>query len=157
MSGLDHVIAMIAVGLWGAQLRMPAMWLLPVTFPLVMAFGGFLALVGVVLPGKELAIALSGLCLGAAVLTEFRPALWVAAILVGIFGLFHGFAHGPELPPGQDAVLYSIGFVLATGLLHIAGIGIGVLHRWQWGKIALRGAGGLVLCGGAFFLWNAMI
>jgi len=157
ISGFDHIVAMIAVGLWGAQLRMPAIWLLPVTFPLVMAFGGFLGLIGVPLPGSELAIALSGLCLGAAVLTEFRPALWVAAILVGIFGLFHGYAHGAELPPGQNALLYSIGFVLATGLLHITGILIGILHRWPWGKIVLRGAGAVVLCGGAFFLWNALI
>jgi urease accessory protein len=156
ISGFDHIIAMVAVGLWGAQLRMPAIWLLPVTFPLVMAFGGFLGLIGVPLPGSEIAIALSGLCLGAAVLTEFRPPLWVAAILVGIFGLFHGYAHGAELPPGQNALLYSIGFVLATGLLHITGIAIGLLHRWPWGQIVLRGAGAVVLCGGAFFLWSAV-
>lgn len=156
ISGFDHVIAMVAVGLWGAQLRVPAIWLLPVTFPLVMAFGGFLGLIGVPLPGSEIAIALSGLCLGGAVLTEFRPPLWVAGILVGTFGLFHGYAHGAELPPGQNALLYSIGFLLATGLLHITGIAIGLLHRWPWGQIVLRGAGAVVFCGGAIFLWNAL-
>lgn len=156
ISGLDHVIAMVAVGLWGAQLGMPAIWVLPVTFPLVMACGGFLGLIGVPLPGSEIAIALSGVCLGAAVLLELRPPLWMAGILVGIFGLFHGYAHGYELPPGQNALLYSLGFVLATGLLHATGIAIGLIHRWQWGQLALRGAGAFVLCGGMFFLWGAL-
>jgi len=156
ISGFDHIIAMVAVGLWGAQLGMPAIWLLPVTFPLVMSFGGFLGLIGVPLPGSEIVIALSGVCLGAAVLTEFRPPLWVAAVLVGTFGLFHGYAHGAELPPGQNALLYSLGFVLATGLLHLTGITIGLLHRWQWGQFALRGAGAVVLGGGMFFLWGAI-
>lgn len=156
ISGLDHVVAMLAVGLWGAQLGRPAIWLLPVTFPLVMAFGGFLGLIGVHLPGSEVAIALSGICLGAAVLTEFGPPLWAAAVLVGVFGLFHGYAHGAELPPGDNALLYSLGFVLATGLLHASGIAIGVIHRWPWGRLALRGAGAAIMSCGAFFLWTAL-
>jgi urease accessory protein len=156
ISGFDHIIAMVAVGLWGAQLGKPAIWLLPVTFPLIMAFGGFLGLIGVHLPGSELAIALSGVCLGAAVLFEFRPPLWVAALLVGFFGLFHGYAHGAELPPGQNALLYSIGFVLATGLLHAIGITIGLVHRWPWGQVFLRGAGVVVLGGGMYFLSAAL-
>jgi len=156
VSGLDHVIAMVAVGLWGAQLGRPALWLLPVTFPLVMAVGGFLGLVGVPLPGSEVAIALSGLCLGAAVLTEWKPPLWTAAALVGAFGLFHGYAHGAELPPGQNALLYSLGFILATGMLHATGIALGLVHRWTWGKLALRGAGAAILSGGAWFLWQAL-
>jgi urease accessory protein len=156
ISGLDHIVAMVAVGLWGAQLGRPAIWLLPVTFPLVMAFGGFLGLIGVPLPGSEVAIALSGVCLGAAVLTEFRPPLWAAAILVGTFGLFHGYAHGAELPPGDNALLYSLGFVLATGLLHASGIALGVMHRWPWGRMALRGTGAAIMSCGAFFLWTAL-
>lgn len=156
ISGLDHVIAMVAVGLWGAQLGWPAIWLLPVTFPLVMAVGGFLGLVGLPLPGSELAIALSGLVLGAAVLTEARPALPAAGVVVGLFGLFHGYAHGAELPPGQNALLYSLGFVLATGLLHATGIALGLAHRWTWGRFALRGAGAAVMAGGAYFLWAAL-
>jgi urease accessory protein len=156
ISGLDHVIAMVSVGLWGAQLRAPAIWALPVTFPLVMAFGGFLGLIGVPLPGSELVIALSGVCLGAAVVMEFRPSLWVAALLVGTFGLFHGYAHGAELPPGQNALLYSLGFVLATGLLHATGITIGLVHRWAWGRGLMRAAGAAVLGGGLYFLWGAV-
>lgn len=156
ISGLDHIVAMIAVGLWGAQLGKPAIWLLPVTFPLVMAFGGFLGLIGVPLPGSEVAIALSGVVLGAAVLAEFQPPLWAAAMLVGVFGLFHGYAHGAELPPGENALLYSLGFVLATGLLHATGIAIGLVHCWPWGRLALRGTGAAVLSCGAVFLWIAL-
>ncbi len=156
ISGLDHVLAMVAVGLWGAQLGSPAIWLLPVAFPMVMAMGGMMGLMGIPLPGVEYGIALSAILLGAAVMFEVRPPLGVAAALVGFFAIFHGHAHGAELPPGQSAMLYSIGFVVATGCLHAVGIGIGTVHRWQWGKAALRAAGGLVAVGGAFFMWKAI-
>jgi len=156
ISGWDHIIAMVAVGIWGAQLGRPAVWVLPVTFPLIMAVGGFVGLIGVKLPGSEIAIALSGLCLGAAVALSWRPPLAAAAVLVGMFGLFHGYAHGAELPPGQNALLYSLGFVLATGLLHATGISLGLVHRWSWGRWALRAAGAAISCGGAFFLWSAL-
>ena len=154
-SGLDHIIAMVAVGLWGAQLGSPAIWMLPVTFPLVMAFGGFLGLIGVPLPGVEIGIALSGVLLGAAVMTESRPPLYVAAALVAIFAICHGHAHGAELPPGTSGLIYSIGFVVATGLLHACGIGIGTIHRWSYGRLALRALGGLIGAGGVFFLAQA--
>ena len=121
-SGADHILAMIAVGIWGAQLGMPAIWLLPVTFPIVMAIGGFLGLIGIRLPGVEFGIALSALLLGAAVCAEARPKLIFAAILVACFGLFHGHAHGTELPAGQSGLLYSMGFVIATGCLHAIGM-----------------------------------
>jgi urease accessory protein len=156
VSGLDHVLAMIAVGLWGAQLGAPAVWLLPVTFPMVMAFGGMLGLMGVRLPGIEIGIALSAIALGFAVFREAQPRLWVAAILVGFFAIFHGHAHGSELPPGANGLLYSIGFVIATGALHAAGIGMGLVHRWPAGKISLRCAGALVALVGVAFLWRAI-
>jgi urease accessory protein len=156
ISGPDHVIAMVAVGLWGAQLGAPAIWLLPVTFPMVMAMGGFLGLVGVPLPGVELGIAASAILLGAAVMTETRPPLYAAAALVGFFAIFHGHAHGTELPPGESGLLYSLGFVVATGCLHAIGIAIGAIHRWPTGQIALRIAGSGVILGGLFFLWSAI-
>lgn len=156
ISGLDHVVAMVAVGLWGAQLGAPAIWLLPITFPLIMAVGGFLGLIGVPLPGTEIGIALSGVLLGAVVLLELRPPLCGAAALVGLFGLYHGHAHGAELPPGQDALLYSLGFIMATGLLHLAGITIGLIHRWSWGQRMLRLAGAGVCVIGLSFLWAAL-
>ena len=156
ISGLDHVLAMVAVGLWGAQLGSPAIWLLPVAFPMVMAFGGMLGLMGVPLPGVEYGIAASAILLGAAVMFEIRPPLALAAILVGFFAIFHGHAHGTELPPGQSGLLYSIGFVIATGCLHAVGIGIGAVHRWLWGQRLLRFAGAIVAMGGMFFLWKAV-
>jgi urease accessory protein len=156
ISGLDHVLAMIAVGLWGAQLGAPAVWLLPVTFPMVMAFGGMLGLMGVRLPGIEIGIALSAIALGFAVYREAQPRLWVAATIVGFFAIFHGHAHGSELPPGANGLLYSIGFVIATGALHAAGIGMGLVHRWPAGRISLRVAGAFVALGGVAFLWRAI-
>lgn len=155
ISGLDHVLAMVAVGLWGAQLGAPAIWLLPVAFPMVMALGGMLGLMGVPLPGVEYGIAASAILLGAAVLFEVRPPLALAAVLVGVFALFHGHAHGTELPPGESGMLYSIGFVIATGCLHGLGISIGIIHRWMWGQRLLRVAGALVAAGGVFFMWKA--
>jgi urease accessory protein len=157
ISGLDHVLAMVAVGLWGAQLGSPAIWLLPVAFPMVMAVGGMLGLLAVPVPGVEYGIAASAILLGAAVMFEFRPRLEIAAALVGIFAIFHGYAHGAELPPGQNAMFYSIGFVIATGCLHAAGIGIGTLHRWNFGQKLLRLAGAIVALGGAFFMWKAIV
>ena len=155
ISGLDPVLAMVAVGLWGAQLGAPAIWLLPITFPIVMALGGFLGLLGVALPGVEVGIAASAILLGAAVMTERRPPLYAAAVLVGFFAIFHGHAHGTELPAGQSALLYSLGFVMATGCLHAIGIAIGAVHRWPTGRIVLRIAGGSVGLAGLFFLWRA--
>jgi urease accessory protein len=156
ISGLDHVLAMVAVGLWGAQFGAPAIWLLPVTFPMVMAFGGFLGLLGVPIPGVELGIALSAILLGSMVTTEARPPSWLAATLVGFFAIFHGHAHGSELPAGENGLLYSVGFVIATGCLHATGISIGLIHRWRSGRIALRVAGAGVAAAGLVFLWRAL-
>jgi urease accessory protein len=156
ISGLDHVLAMFAVGLWGAQLGAPAIWVLPVAFPLVMAMGGMLGLMGVPVPGIEYGIAASAVLLGAAVLFEVRASLFATALLVGVFAIFHGHAHGTELPPGQSALLYSMGFVIATGCLHALGIGIGAVHRWTWGQKLLRAVGAEVAMGGFFFMWKAL-
>jgi urease accessory protein len=155
ISGPDHVLAMVAVGLWGAQLGAPAIWVLPVAFPMVMAVGGMLGLLGVPLPGAEYGIAASGILLGAAVMFEARPPLFLAAALVGFFAIFHGHAHGTELPAGQSALLYSMGFVIATGCLHAAGIGIGTVQRWSWGRTFLRAAGAGIALGGVFFMAQA--
>lgn len=156
VSGWDHILAMVAVGLWGAQLGAPAVWVLPIAFPMVMAFGGLLGLLGAPLPGVEIGIALSALVLGAMVLFEVRPPLWVAGALVAVFAVFHGHAHGVELPAGADGLVYSAGFVLATGLLHATGVAIGLVHRWPAGRMALRGAGAGIAAAGPVFLWGAL-
>jgi urease accessory protein len=155
VSGLDHVLAMIAVGVWGAQLGAPAIWLLPVTFPMVMALGGMLGLMGINLPGIEVGIAVSAVALGFAVCREARPTLWVAATLVGFFAVFHGYAHGNELPSGANGLLYSIGFVVGTGTLHACGIALGLVHRWRTGRAMLRAAGAVIALAGMGFLWRA--
>jgi urease accessory protein len=154
--GWDHVIAMVAVGLWGAFLGMPAMWLLPVVFPLVMAFGGVLGILGVPIPAVELGIAASAIVLGASVAFAARPPIWVAATIVGVFAIFHGHAHGAELPEAANALSYSIGFVLATGLLHLSGITFGLLVRWPAGRAAVRSSGAIISILGCIFLARAL-
>lgn len=156
VAGLDHVLAMVAVGIWGAQLGAPALWLLPVMFPMVMALGGFLGLIGVPVPGVEVGIAVSALVLGMAILLQWRPPLAAALFVVCVFAVFHGHAHGTELPPGESGLLYSMGFVAATGCLHLLGITAGLAHRWEWGARALQGAGAAVASGGLFFFWHAV-
>ena len=150
--GPDHVVAMVAVGLWGAFLGAPAIWLLPIVFPLVMAIGGVIGILGIPLPAVETGIAASAVVLGMMVALAARPPLWVAAVLVGLFAVFHGHAHGTELPTGADAVAYSLGFVIATGLLHLAGIAFGLLARWPAGRLAVRAAGGAIALAGLAFL-----
>jgi urease accessory protein len=150
--GPDHVVAMVAVGLWGAFLGAPAIWLLPIVFPLVMALGGVLGIVGVPLPAVETGIASSAIVLGLMVAMAARPPLWAAAVLVGAFAIFHGYAHGKELPDGANAVAFSAGFVIATGFLHLTGIAFGLLARWPAGRLAVRGAGGVIALVGVAYL-----
>jgi urease accessory protein len=150
--GLDHVVAMVAVGIWGAQLGQPAIWVLPVTFPLVMAFGGVLGGLGVPIPGIEVGIAVSAIALGCMVALAARPPLRVAAVLVAVFAIFHGYAHGAELPQSANAISYAVGFVVATGCLHAFGILLGVANRWRLGGRALRVGGGLIAACGVYFL-----
>jgi urease accessory protein len=150
--GLDHIVAMVAVGLWGAFLGLLAIFLLPVVFPLVMAAGGVAGVFGLPVPGVEAGIAVSAIVLGLMVALAAKPPLAVAVLLVGLFAVFHGHAHGAELPAGADAVAYSMGFVIATGLLHLLGIAFGRLARWPAGRIAVRSAGGLIAAVGVIFL-----
>jgi len=150
--GPDHVVAMVAVGLWGALLGQPAIWLLPIAFPLVMAFGGVLGIVGVPIPSVETGIAGSAIILGAMVALAARPPLWTAVLLVGAFAIFHGYAHGRELPDGADAVAFAAGFVVATGTLHLSGIAFGLLARWPTGRLAVRAAGAAIALTGAAYL-----
>ena len=152
VTGLDHLIAMVAVGLWGAQLGAPAIWVLPVTFPLVMALGGVLGVVGVPLPAPEIVIAISALVLGAAVAVRLRMPFAAAAAVVAVFAIFHGHAHGTELPRASNPLAYGLGFVLATGLLHLCGIAIGTLTRWVQGERLIRALGGSIAVLGAYFL-----
>ncbi len=150
--GWDHVAAMVAVGLWGAFLGSPAIWILPVVFPLVMAFGGALGVMNFPIPAVETGIAASAVVLGAMVAFAVRPPIWFAAVIVGAFAIFHGHAHGTELPNAANPLAYSFGFVLSTGLLHLSGIAFGLLVRWPAGKVAVQAGGGLIALAGVGFL-----
>jgi len=158
--GPDHVAAMVAVGLWGVFLGPPALWLLPIVFPLVMAGGGVVGVLGVPFlgvpfHGVEVAIALSAVVLGSMVAFAAKPPLPLAVALVGAFAIFHGYAHGAELPPGADVVAYSVGFVVATGALHLTGIAFGLVARWPLGRLAVRAVGAFIALAGVAFLTAA--
>ena len=150
--GLDHVVAMVAVGLWGAFLGRPALYLLPIIFPVVMAFGGALGVLGFPLPGVEIGIAGSAIVLGLLVALAARPPIWIASCLVGAFAIFHGYAHGAELPHAANAITYSIGFVLSTGMLHLIGIAFGMLVKMPSGRVAVRGLGVAISLVGVAFM-----
>ncbi len=152
MLGWDHVTAMVAVGLWGAFLGRPAIFVLPVVFPLIMAFGGALGIMGLPLPGVEIGIASSAVVLGALILLAATPPLWLAAVIVGAFAIFHGYAHGTELPAATSAFAYAAGFVIGTGLLHLVGIAFGLFVRWPVGQYAVRASGGVISLIGLIFL-----
>jgi urease accessory protein len=153
LTGLDHLVAMVAVGLWGAQLGKPGIWVLPICFPAVMALGGVLGILGIPLPATEIVVALSALVLGFAVAMALRVPFWAAAAVVAVFAVFHGYAHGAEMPGAANALAYGVGFVVATGTLHAAGILIGVLIRWPTGAQAVRALGAAIAgLGGVFLL-----
>ena len=149
---------MVAVGIWGAQLGAPAIWVLPICFPLVMAIGGAMGVAGIPLPATEIFIALSALVLGAVVALRLQAPFWVAAIVVSVFAIFHGHAHGLELPEAANPLAYAAGFVMATGFLHLVGITIGLVLRWPVGRARrprrrrMRSPG----LGGCFYLYTAL-
>jgi urease accessory protein len=121
-----------------------------------MAVGGFVSLLGIRLPGTEIVVAFSALLLGLMVAVEAKPKLPVAASLIAVFAIFHGHAHGAELPPDQSGLTYSIGFVISTGCLHISGITIGLAYRWRAGQFAVRLIGGGIALAGAIVLRGAL-
>lgn len=151
-SGPDHLLAMVAVGLWGAFLGRPLIAALPVIFPAVMALGALLAMSGVQQPPIELGIAGSVLVLGLAIAAAWRARVWLACAIVGIFALFHGFAHGTEIPSLADPIAYSTGFMMATGSLHVTGIGLGTLNNLRRGRLITRGIGAAIALAGLYFL-----
>lgn len=159
ISGLDHILAMVTVGLFAWQLGGRALWIVPSAFVALMAVGGALGLAGVDIPFVETGIALSVVVLGAAVALNIRAPAAVAAALVGSFALFHGHAHGAEMPEDAGGLAYALGFMLATATLHAAGIlagfGLGRLAK-QTSPLLLRGAGVLVSLAGIGIMAGAL-
>src|SRR5438270_3081616 len=126
VSGIDHVLAMIAVGLLAAHLRGRALWLVPLSFVGMMACGGALGSAGINLPYVEIGIGLSIVVLGIASAAGANPPVAVAMALVGLFAIFHGYAHGAEMPETASGFAYGLGFVIGTALLHEIGLGLGI-------------------------------
>lgn len=159
LGGLDHQLAMILVGIFAYQLGGRALWLVPLTFVGVMALGGFLGVAGVRVPFIEAGIALSVIVLGAIVAFGARIPVAVAMGIVGLFAIFHGHAHGSEMPLDASGVAYGLGFMLATAILHAVGIGIGFLIGMtskSLGNNVYRVAGGLASLAGIAILVGAI-
>ncbi|MEL6413387.1 MAG: HupE/UreJ family protein [Pseudomonadota bacterium] len=155
--GPDHLVAMVAVGLWGAQLGRPLIYALPIAFPLMMVMGGLLGLTDFPLPAVEIGIAASAVVLGLLATLAVRVPTALAVAIVAAFAIFHGYAHGQELPEAASPISYGIGFVISTGLLHAAGIVIGLLNDWKSaGPWLVRGCGGIVALVGLYYLVGAV-
>lgn len=154
LSGLDHILVMVAVGLWAAQIGGRALWVVPTAFVGTMAFGFALAMAGIHLPFVEPAILASVVALGLLVAMAVRMETVACAAVVGVFALFHGYAHGGELG-AAGALPFSTGFVIATALLHVAGIGLGLgISRLSSGRIISRILGGLTAFAGLALIFN---
>lgn len=153
--GPDHMLAMVAVGIWGAFLGRPLVIVLPILFPLLMAVGGAAALAGVPVPPAETGIAVSLIVLGLVIALSVRAPILPACAVVAVFAFFHGYAHGTELPLAASPLGYTMGFVAATGLLHLAGITLGLLHAHRTGRWTLRAAGAAIALSGPWFLFGA--
>ncbi|MBY3327068.1 HupE/UreJ family protein [Rhizobium laguerreae] len=151
ISGLDHVLAMVMVGVFAFQLGGRATWLVPTTFVLVMALGGALGVAGINVPFVEIGIALSVVVLGAIVALHVRAPLAAALGIVGLFAIFHGFAHGAEMPENAAGAAYAAGFMVATALLHVSGLVLGYLigrAGERHGLFVTRTAGGIATIAG---------
>jgi urease accessory protein len=151
-TGLDHMLAMVAVGLWASQLGRPALWLLPAVFPLVMAIGAVFGMSGRELPLLEIGIAGSVIVLGAAIALALRPSLVLSAALVAGFALLHGYSHGAELPADVSGLTFAIGFIAATLVLHAIGIGLGLLADRIPVHYLARSAGAAIAAAGLVLL-----
>ena len=160
LGGLDHLLAMIAVGLLAAHLGGRALWLVPLSFVALMAFGGAIGFAEIRVPYVELLIAASVFVLG--VLVAFRTSmpLITAMLIAGFFAIFHGHAHGAELPVGSSPFPYAAGFLLATALLHAAGIAIGLgfakLSTSGLGQRIVQGSGAAMALAGVVLLTRAL-
>ena len=151
IGGLDHVLVMVAVGLYAVRLGGRALWLMPATFIAVMAFGGLLGSFRIADPFFEIGVAMSVVVLGLAVALRANMPTITAIALVGLLAIFHGYAHGAEMPPDVSGHAYAAGFLLATALLHSAGIALGLAAGWfaprgGW-RVAQAAGGAMALAG----------
>lgn len=150
LGGLDHLLAMLAVGLWAATLGGRASFIVPLAFVGAMLFGGGIAIAGTQVPFVEQGIILSVILMGALLITTKRFSIIVCAAIAGLFALFHGAAHGIEMPLSNNGALYAAGFAIATALLHSVGIGFGVVISRFQAPVATRLIGSVIALTGVF-------
>lgn len=155
--GYDHLLAMLSVGIISAQIGGRAIWTVPSTFVAVMAVGGVLGLMNIGLTVTELGIAVSLVILGLVIAAERRIPMLAVMIGVGFFAIFHGYAHGTEMPDTAEPVLYALGFLVGTAMIHIAGVVIGDISRhYERGKVVLRVGGALIAVVGLLFIFGVL-
>ncbi|MGZ3241527.1 MAG: HupE/UreJ family protein [Burkholderiaceae bacterium] len=151
-SGIDHLLAMLAIGIWAAQNKRPALWVLPIVFPSMMAVGAVVAVVGVHFPGMEIGVASSVAVLGLLIAFAVNMPVWAASLLVSLFAIAHGYAHGVELPSGASVLRYGAGFVMATALLHLIGLAVGLVASDKVAAKVVRIAGAGIGATGMYLL-----
>lgn len=155
--GYDHLLAMLSVGILSAQIGGRAIWTVPATFVSVMALGGALGLIDIGLTSTELGIAASLVLLGLIIAAERKLPILLAMAGVGFFAIFHGYAHGSEMPTTAEPILYAAGFLTGTALIHIAGLLIGdIAKHYERGKMVLRFGGGLIAMIGVMFIFGIL-
>lgn len=155
--GVDHFLAMVSVGMLSAQIGGRAIWTVPATFVAVMAVGGGLGLLDAGLSAIEIGISFSVLVLGVAIAADRRLPLALAMAAVAVFAIFHGYAHGAEMPTVAEPVRYAGGFLTGTALLHLLGVLIGdISQHYSRGKTMLRVAGAAIASMGTWFLLSAV-
>lgn len=155
LAGFDHLLAMLAVGLWGAQMGGRSVWTLPATFPMIMCVGGIIGMTGV-LPDQpiEYGIAVSVIVLGGAIAAAWRAPEWAALVLIAAFALMHGYPHGVLAPRASDPAAFTVGFVVSTGVIHVIGIAIGAALKPIGGGRLVQGLGAAISLAGFWFLFG---
>ena len=156
--GLDHFLVMLGVGIWGAQMQGRRMWSLPITFPIIMSLGAIISLANIfVLFYVEYIIVLSVITLGLFIFLKWLPNEIIAIILISFFAIFHGYAHGSEIPKAIDPLSFIIGFVISTGLIHLLGILLGyILDKFYYGLIS-RALGVIISILGIMLIFRSFL
>jgi urease accessory protein len=157
ISGLDHILAMLAVGIWAVQMGGKAKWIIPITFVGIMSVGGILGMNSINLPFAEVGILVSVIVLGVLILAGVRLPVLVSSVLVGVFALCHGHAHGAELPAAASGVTYATGFALTTIVLHLSGIGFGAAVNKVANEKIVKFSGALIALMGLFLSYNYFV
>jgi urease accessory protein len=151
-SGMDHLLTMVAVGLWASQNRRPALWVLPILFPMMMATGALLGEAFGIFAGMESGIATTVAILGLFIAFAFKLPIALSAAIIAVFATLHGYAHGTEMPHDAVPTMYIAGFMLATATLHIAGLSIGMFGKGRVANSFTRLAGVIIASSGVALL-----